>query len=162
MATKKATDESVSVYLRMPRTSRQTLEEMAHHLGMRPSTVTNAIFRFVTQPDWFRGWERHVTELRAIIDRQGDGSKLCLHDFSIEEWQERRQAYHWLDRMGFIEEFTSRRSVNYSKRVICSFKISDTGRVIALIFKDTGISDPIDQDDLDDAMADSGADMAAS
>ncbi len=162
MARKNASEASVSVYLRMPRTARNTLDEMARHLGMKPSIVTNAVFRFVTQPDWFQGWDDHVKHLRAIVAREGDGMKLCLHDFSIEEWQERRRTYDWLDKMGLIEDFGWRRSMNHSTRIICSFNVSDTGRVIALMFKESGIADPIEQDELDEAAADTGADSMAS
>jgi hypothetical protein len=150
MATRKVSEKSVSVYLRMPRSARNTLDEMSRHLEMKPSTVTNALFRFVTQPAWFHGWSEHVETLRAIVERDG-GKKLCLHDFSFDEWQERRRTYDWLERMGLIEEFEWRRSYNHSSRVICSFKVSDAGRVVALIFKEVGISDPIDQDEFDEA-----------
>ena len=148
---KSASEESVSVYLRMPKSSRTTLEEMASHLRMKPSKVTNALFRFVTQPMWFEGWTEHVAELRQIVEREGS-RKLCLHDFSVGEWQDRKRVFEWLDDMGLIEEFDFRPSVNYSGRVICSFKISDAGRVVAYIFSKVGVSDDIDQDELDEAI----------
>ncbi len=37
-----------------------------------------------------------------------------------------------------------------------------TGRVIALMFKESGIADPIEQDELDEAAAVKGADTMAS
>jgi len=146
---KSASEESVSVYLRMPKSSRTTLEEMARLLDMKPSKVTNALFRFVTQPVWFEGWTEHVAELRKIVEREGS-RKICLHDFSVGEWQDRKRVYQWLADMGLIEEFDFRPSVNYSQRVICSFKISDAGRVVAHIFSKVGVLDDVDQDELDE------------
>jgi hypothetical protein len=35
---------------------------MARHLEMKPSKVTNALFRFVTQPVWFEGWTDYVAD----------------------------------------------------------------------------------------------------
>jgi hypothetical protein len=148
---KSTSEESVSVYLRMPKSSRATLEEMARHLDLKPSKVTNALFRFVTHPLWFEGWTDYVTELRAIVERQR-GRKICLHDFTFDEWQDRKRMYGWLERMGLIEEFDFRRSANYARRIICSFKVSDAGRVVALIFSKVGVLDDIAQDEFDEVV----------
>jgi hypothetical protein len=143
----KALDPTVPVYLRMPRSSSESLNEIAKMLGVKPSLVANAIFRFVMYPDWFIDWDAHVRALRSVVDRETENR--CLADFSISDWLERRPVYDKLEQMGLIEDFDFSSSVNKTRRIICTFRVSDAGRVIAEIFKETGIADTIKSDEFE-------------
>lgn len=144
-------------YLRMPKGTHNLLTETSQQLGLPLAQVANAIFHFALTPSSFQtGWSQRVSELREIIRLIGDRGVL-LRDFTYDEWDERRRTYEWLERMGLIEELAWKRSINYSRRVICSFRVSDTGRVIAEVFKGAGFTE--DPDDI--ALLDEDIEMNA-
>lgn len=144
----KALDPTVPVYLRMPRSASESLNEIAETLGLKPSAVANAIFRFITYPDWFVDWPAHVGMLRAVASREID-KQMCLADFSIEDWLQYRPIFKKLDEMGLIEDFDFSSSLNETRRMICTFRVSDAGRVIASIFKETGVASTIAADEFE-------------
>jgi len=145
---KKATDPTIPVYLRMPRSASESLNEIANVLGLKPSAVANAIFRFITYPDWFVDWKQHVDMLRAVVDRDAN-NRLCSADFTIADWLVYRPVFKKLDEMGLIEDFDFSSSVSETRKIIATFRVSDAGRVIAEIFKETGIADAIAPDEFE-------------
>lgn len=145
----KALDPTVPVYLRMPRSASESLNEIAETLGLKPSAVANAIFRYITYPDWFVDWQEHVKMLRAVASREID-KQMHLTDFSIEDWlRHYRPMFKKLDAMGLIEDFDFSSSLNETRRIICTFRVSDAGRVIANIFKETGVASTIAADEFE-------------
>ena len=144
----KALDPTVPVYLRMPRSASESLSEIAETLALKPSAVANAIFRFIMHPDWFVDWPVHVDMLRAVATREID-KQMCLADFSIEDWLRYRPIFKKLDEMGLIEAFDFSSSLNETRRMICTFRVSDAGRVIASIFKETGVASAIAADEFE-------------
>jgi hypothetical protein len=136
---------TVSMYLRVPRTANESLNEIAELLDMKLSAVANAIFRFVMRPDWFKDWPAHVETLRNVVARDRRDTA-CLADFSIEDWQERSATFKRLGDMGLIEglDFTK----SDSGRVICTFRVTDAGRVIAKLFEETGMTEAVRPDEL--------------
>jgi hypothetical protein len=145
----KAPDSTVPVYMRMQRSSSESLNEISKLLRLKPAAVANAIFRFVMYPDWFTDWDEHVRTLRSVVDRDAEDQS-CLAGFTISEWLERRPIYDKLEKMGLIEDFDFSSSVSETRKIICTFRISDAGRVIAEIFKQTGITDAIETNELEE------------
>ncbi len=147
----KATEESVSAYMRIPRSAYDTLQSTATLLNMPLAKVTNALFNFTFAPQSFQAdWALHVRALRASIAENEAAKRrpnVCLYDFSAMQWDtEKHATYTWLERMGLVEDFMWRRGAN--QRVLCSFRISDTGRVIAEVFKNCWITEPPDEEDI--------------
>jgi hypothetical protein len=138
---------TVPMYLRVPRTANESLSEIADLLGMKMSAVTNAIFRFVMHPDWFKDWPKHVETLRTVVDRD-KGETVCLADFSLEEWEGRSATYKRLAAMGLIDGLDFGASLSDSGRVICTFRVTDAGRVIAKLFEETGMTGDVPSDEL--------------
>lgn len=146
--TEKAVDPTVPVYLRMPRSASASLNEIADALGLKSAAVANAIFRFITYPDWFVDWPAHVDMLRAFAHRDANSQTAWADSFSIEDWLRYRPIFTKLHQMGLIEDFDFSSSLNEKRKVICTFRISDAGRVIAQIFKETGVANAIEPDEL--------------
>jgi hypothetical protein len=144
----KATDQTVPVYLRMPRSASESLNEIAAALDLKPSAVANAIFRFIMYPDWFVDWKAHVDMLRKVVSR-GIVDGPCQANFSVDEWLTHGPLYKKLDEMGLIENFDFSSSLSETRDIICSFSVSDAGRVIAEIFKETGITNAIGPDEFE-------------
>src|ERR1700680_929424 len=119
----KAIDATVPVYLRMPRSSNESLNEIAKMLGLKPSSVANAIFRFIMYPDWFVGWDEHVRTLRSVANRENN-NRSCLADFTISEWLERRPVYDKLEQMGLIEDFDFSPTMSGPRKMmVCTFRV---------------------------------------
>jgi hypothetical protein len=139
--------ETVSMYLRVPRTANEALSEIASLLDMKLSAVANAIFRFVMRPDWFVDWPQHVETLRGVVKR--DRADLaCMADFTVEDWQRRAATFKRLAEMGLIERLDFSTSLSDSGRVICTFNVTDAGRVIAKLFDETGMTKTVRADEL--------------
>ena len=143
----KATEDSVSTYLRIPKSAADTLHGTASLLNMPVSRVVNALFHFTLAPSSFQSdWESHVKALRSAID-QRDSNAVRLYDFTALEWShDKHRTYTWLERTGLVEDLAWRKVTG--QRVLCSFKVSDTGRVVAEVFKNAGMTDDPDADDV--------------
>lgn len=147
----KGSPDTVAAYLRIPRTAHGTLSATAEHLGIPLSRVTNAVFHYMLSPLWFReGWDELVRTLREHLEDHGDA--VCLHDFTARDWQSaKKQVYSQLERVGLVEDFQWRRSSAATDRILCSFKVSEAGRVIADLYKSIGgMDDPDDDFELTD------------
>lgn len=140
-------DATVSMYLRVPRTANEALAEIACLLDMKLSAVANVIFRFVMRPDWFVDWPQHVETLRSVAKRER-GDLACMADFTIKEWQQRAATFKRLAEMGLIEGLDFSTSLSDSGRVICTFRVTDAGRVIAKLFAETGMTKAVRADEL--------------
>lgn len=143
----KVSEETVAAYLRIPRSAHSTLEATAQHLELPMSRVINALFHFTFSSVPFRvEWGDLVRTLRSDLDASRNG--VVLFDFSARDWEsDKRSLYDLLERTGLVEDFHWRHTP--SARVICSFKVSDSGRVVADIFHRIGAMDPPDGAEFD-------------
>jgi hypothetical protein len=140
-------DSSVPMYLRVPRTANEALNEIANLLDMKLSAVANAIFRFVMRPDWFVDWPQHVETLRSLVKHER-GDLACMADFTREDWQQRSGTFKRLAEMGLIEGLDFSTSVTDSGRIICTFRVTDSGRVIAKLFEESGMTLALPDDEV--------------
>jgi hypothetical protein len=139
-----ASEESVAAYLRIPRSAHGLLKETAEHLGLPLSQVTFAIFNFLLSPAAIRGnWPNLVAHMRELF---GEMNQVFLQDFEQSEWDARRETYEKMQEMGLVQEFTSR--VMNSGRIGCTFKVSDSGRVISHILGVIGMTKAPDECEL--------------
>ena len=138
----KANPETVATYLRIPSSAHRTLLTTAQVLDVPISRVTSALFNYMLSPVSFkRPWSDFVAELRQHIG----GPAVCLHDFEAHVWErDKHVVYSELEKIGLVEDFMWTRSSSGSGRVLCSFKISEAGRVIANIFDTVGALQPPD------------------
>jgi hypothetical protein len=142
-----AQEGTVAMYLRVARTANEALGKIAGHLGMKQSAVTNVILRFVLWPDWFVDWQRHVETLRSVVAREKP-DLACMADFNHEEWQEHYATFKRLEELGLIEQFDHTPSLSESGRIICTFHVTDAGRVIAQLFEESGMTKAVRDDEL--------------
>ncbi len=145
MVVAKAMEDTVSTYLRIPKSAADALHDTASLLNLPLSRVVNALFHFTLAPASFQSdWQNHVKVLRAAID-QRDNNAVRLCDFTVREWSlDKHRTYTWLELSGLVEDLAWRQVTG--QRVVCSFKVSDTGRVVAEVFKNAGMT----EDDADD------------
>jgi hypothetical protein len=145
----KVGEESVATYLRIAKSAADTLHGTASLLGLPVSRVVNALFHFMLAPTSFQdNWEKRVRELRqAINEHTSENGAVRIYDFSAREWDfEKHETYRWLECSGLVEDLAWRRSSE--RRILCSFKVSDAGRVVAEVFKNAGMTDDVDDADM--------------
>jgi hypothetical protein len=135
------------MYLRVASTANDALNDIAGALDMKLSAVANVILRFVMRPDWFNDWSQHVDTLRAVVKRERP-DLACMADFAQKEWLERSGTFKRLAEMGLIEHLDFSTSLSDSGRVICTFRVTDAGRVIARLFEESGMTKTVSDDEL--------------
>jgi len=115
------------------------LKEIAEHLDTSVNTVVNAVFDYVLAPKTVKfTWTEHVDALRQLLLEAGITDSTQLYDFSSSEWDQKASFYALMQEVGLIEGLQTKRSVNFADRVICSFRLTMTGRVMAHLLHHEG------------------------
>jgi hypothetical protein len=136
--------DSVTQYLRIPASQHAMIREIAGALGIPMQRVIAAMFHFLFQPPAAdEAWGQVLEILRAAASGL---ARVTMFDLDESDFYARRQNYELLARMGLIEDFDWKHARD-ARRILCTFKVSEMGRVIAELFKQSGLSADITEEE---------------
>lgn len=127
--------QTVSQYLRMPASQHAMVDQVAKQLGIPMSRVLNAMLGFLMQtPPQRATWAELLKFLRGTYAEEAKRHGTVMVDFDESQFETRRANYQILEKIGLIENLVFKRA-SEGRRVYCSFRVSEMGRVMTEIFR---------------------------
>lgn len=131
-----AVKETANLNLRVPAVSYEMLRAIAAELETSVNTVVNAVFEYALAPKSVQlVWSDGVNVLRQLLLEAGHNQSLHMCDFTSSEWDQKSRFYRRLMDIGFIEDLRLKPSVNFPDRVLCGFRLTVTGRIVARLLQ---------------------------
>jgi hypothetical protein len=126
--------------VRIPTGQLNMLRQIADRLDVTVNLVVASILLWNLEASRDQElWMRAVRTLRDLIVEDDD--RLQLYDFDDSEWDERLRNYRDMENIGLIDDLRYRRSSASTSRWLCSFRLTNTGRVIASVLQDRAEDD---------------------
>lgn len=126
--------QSANLNVRIPIGQWSMLKHIAARLGVTLNSVVAAILQWnLVASSNQKLWMKSVEALRELVGEDDHG--VMLFDFDDSEWQDRLQNYQAMAEIGIIDALRYRQSATASSRWLCSFRLTETGRVIASILE---------------------------
>jgi hypothetical protein len=131
--------KSANINVRIPGGQKAILQEIAERLKVTLNLVVACILQWNLEASKDQElWMRAVKTLRELVPDDENG--LQLYDFDSSEWDERLNNYRDMEMIGLIDDLSFRQSAS-TKRWLCSFWLTNRGRVIASILQDRAEDD---------------------
>jgi hypothetical protein len=134
-----AKEKSSNLNVRIPTGQWSMLKQIADRLGVTINLVVACILHWNLEAAKDRElWIRAVETLHELVVEDGDG--LLLYDFDASEWNQRLSNYRDMENIGLIDDLRFKRSTS-ANRYLCSFRLTNRGRIIASVLKDRAEDD---------------------
>lgn len=126
-------ERSENLNVRIPHGQKRMLECISERLGISVNSVVTIMIRwqFVAASNQ-ELWINAVATFRDLLGEDADDG-VVLHDFSDDEWHDRLTNYRALQDIGLIENLRYKQSSSVANRWLCSFRLTQTGRVVASV-----------------------------
>jgi hypothetical protein len=130
---------SSNLNVRIPTDQWSMLKQIADRLDVTINLVVSSILQWNLEASKDQElWIRAVRTLRDLVAEDDDG--LLLYDFNDSEWHDRLRNYRDMENIGLIDDLRYRRSSS-ADRWLCSFRLTNRGRVIASVLEDRAEDD---------------------
>jgi hypothetical protein len=109
-----------------------TLRHLSTRYGVSVSSIVSSVLAWAeTEPEQRQDWFADVEALRQLIRENGCDRQIIVEELTRDEWPGRREMCERLCSIGYVDTYGARSSRRDASHIICSYKLSTSGWIIA-------------------------------
>ncbi|HET6274791.1 MAG TPA: hypothetical protein VFE16_02470 [Candidatus Cybelea sp.] len=109
-----------------------TLKHLSTRYDVSVSSIVSSLLAWAeTEPEQRQDWFADVEALRQLIRENGCERQMIVEELMRDEWPGRREMCERLCAIGYIDTYGAISSRRDPSHIICSYKLSTSGWIIA-------------------------------
>lgn len=128
----KVKDDGAVLNVRISGAKMATLKQLSGKYDVSVSSIVSSLLAWAeTEPEQRQDWFADVEKLRYLIKEHGCERQLIVEELTRDIWPERKEFCDRLLAIGYIDSYRPILSKRDSAHMICSYKLSTSGWIIA-------------------------------